>query len=309
MAGEREEDHQTSPSGVPELTRDQMQNLIDRMPVGIMSTDVNHRIITANPATAAIAGVESIPSGADISQMIHPDDLAPLADLIIEHVVAGQDFHVDFRVQRPDGSFRWVRNDAHIDLDANGEFAGLTGTWLDTTNLREADQLLRAQASEDQLTGLGNRRYLFHELGGAIAACERGAPVLSLLFIDLDGFKAVNDLRGHGTGDEVLRQVAKRIDVIVRKTDIAARFGGDEFVVICAPDENLSPSGPEQLAERLIAGLRVPFELGDTVFELGASIGIAEWHPGDSPDDIVRAADRAVYEVKRTGRGGWRRAD
>lgn len=300
-------DERTTEAADAALSREQMQSLIDRMPVGIMSTDANHRIVTANPAVAAIAGVDEIRRGADISQVIHPDDLAPLGALIIDHVVAGADFHVDFRVVRPDGSFRWVRNDAHVDVDANGDFAGLTGTWLDITNLREADALLRVQATEDQLTGLGNRRLLFDELIDAIAISERGGPPLSLLFVDLDGFKAVNDLRGHSTGDEVLKQVARRISSLVREGDLAARFGGDEFVIICRYDDG--SDGAERVAERLLEGLREPFNVGSDRFHLGASIGIADWHPGDSPDDLVRAADRAVYQVKRGGRGGWRRAD
>ena len=291
------------------LSQEQMQNLVDRMPVGIMSTDADHRIVTANPAVAAIAGVASIPRGADISQVIHPDDLATLAEHVIGHVVAGQDFHVEFRVMRPDGSFRWVRNDAHIDLDANGEFAGLTGTWLDITNLREADALLRIQATEDQLTGLGNRRFLFDGLNDAIADSERGGPALSLLFVDLDGFKSVNDLRGHSTGDDVLKQVAWRITGLVREGDITARFGGDEFVVVCRHDDDDGSVGPELVAQRLISGLREPFDVNGDRFHLGASIGIADWHRGTSPDDLVRAADRAVYNVKRSGRGGWCRAD
>ena len=282
------------------LSHDHMQRLIDRMPVGIMSTDANHRIVTANPAVAAIAGVEAIHRGADIAQVVHPDDLEPLGALIIEHVVAGDDFHVEFRVMRPDGSFRWVRNDAHIDLDADGEFAGLTGTWLDITNLREADALLRAQATEDQLTGLGNRRLLFEELSEVIADIEDGGPPLSLLFVDLDGFKSVNDLRGHSTGDEVLKQVAQRIITLIRGGDTAARFGGDEFVIICRHDGEDDAVGPERVAEHLITGLSEPFDVDGHRFTLGASIGIA---------DLVRAADRAVYDVKQSGRGGWCRAD
>ena len=291
------------------LSLAQMQSLIDRMPIGIMSTDANHRIVTANPAVAAIAGVAAIPRGADIAQLVHPDDLTPLGEVVIEHVLAGKDFHVEFRVVRPDGSFRWVRNDAHIDLDADGEFAGLTGTWLDITNLRAADALLRVQATEDQLTGLGNRRFLFDELVTAIDECEQGGQPVSLLFVDLDSFKVVNDLRGHTTGDEVLKQVARRISELVRKSDIAARFGGDEFVIICRHDETDGAIGPERVAERLITGLREPFDVDGDQFHLGASVGIADWHTGDSPDDLVRAADRAVYKVKRAGRGGWRRAD
>ncbi|MEO6988213.1 MAG: diguanylate cyclase [Aquihabitans sp.] len=309
MAEQQSEDQSTTESAGPELTLEQMQSLIERMPVGIMSTDANHRIVTANPGVAAIAGIDVIPRGADISKVIHPDDLTHLGALIIEHVMAGKDFHVEFRVMRPDGTFRWVRNDAHIDLDANGDFAGLTGTWLDITNLREADALLRVQATEDQLTGLGNRRYLFDELIDAIKVSEGGGPALSLLFVDLDGFKSVNDLRGHTTGDEVLKQVAQRIEALVRHGDNAARFGGDEFVIICRHDEQDGAVSPELVAERLITGLREPFEVGGDRFQLGASIGIADWRPGDTPDDLVRAADRAVYEVKRNGGGGWRRVD
>src|SRR5690606_30309169 len=93
------------------LTVEQLRDLVDRMPVGILTTDADNRIVTANPAAAAIAGIPAITRGADVSELIHPDDLAPLGHLILEHIETGKDFHVEFRVQRPDGSVRWVRND------------------------------------------------------------------------------------------------------------------------------------------------------------------------------------------------------
>ncbi|MBX3313859.1 MAG: diguanylate cyclase [Actinobacteria bacterium] len=289
-------------------SRTRYMELVERMPIGILSSDAEGRIVTANTAAAAIAGLGSIPVGFRMETIIHPDDLPELATVIAEHVGAGLDFHVEFRIVRPDGTHRWVRNDAHPNIAADGRFEGLTGTWLDVSSIRAADVVLRQQAEEDQLTGLGNRRYLFDALDAAVKAGETGGAWPSVLFVDLDGFKAVNDANGHGIGDLVLIEVADRLGDALGPDDVAARIGGDEFVVCIAGAPNAGGTRAETVAEALIDSLSDPYVIDGRVLEIGASIGIADWRPGLAPDDLVRDADRAVYQAKRDGRGCWRRS-
>jgi diguanylate cyclase (GGDEF)-like protein len=157
-------------------------------------------------------------------------------------------------------------------------------------------------ATHDALTGLPNRTLILDRVGQLMMRARRDKTPLAALFIDLDNFKAINDSLGHAAGDELLQSVAERLTAVVRETDAVGRLGGDEFVVIAS--ELTFASGPELIAERLLEALDQPFKLagaGHTALKLTASIGIAA---GDreSPDELLRDADVAMYEAKWSGR-------
>jgi diguanylate cyclase (GGDEF)-like protein len=176
------------------------------------------------------------------------------------------------------------------------------------TDLEKADRLLRHQATHDQLTGLANRARLLHDMRDAV----RASP--TLFFVDLDGFKGVNDTYGHHCGDLVLRAVAARLTSIVRHTDTVARLGGDEFVVCCT---GLTDPDVTALSDRLQTALTEPIDVGDCSVTIGASIGILTLPPTtplteQNADELISkllsTADAAMYEAKRSG-GGTRIAD
>jgi diguanylate cyclase (GGDEF)-like protein len=153
----------------------------------------------------------------------------------------------------------------------------------------------------DQLTGLPNRTLLLDRLNQAISVSNRASRPISLLFIDLDGFKPVNDTYGHGIGDRLLKEVAERLFACLRDGDTAARMGGDEFVVI------LLESDLERaitVAHRILGTLRVPYEFGKkTISNISASIGIAEYpNHADELDTLLAAADNAMYVAKKSGK-------
>jgi len=166
---------------------------------------------------------------------------------------------------------------------------------------RSEDDELKDAALRDALTGLGNRRSFFQALEAVVALGEQPA----ILYIDLDGFKAVNDKLGHLAGDAVLRVAARRLASVMRPTDDLARLGGDEFAVLC----NGSPSREQMvmIAERVVEQLSRPLSVGDgETVDVGASIGIAHELPVGTPvDTILGRADHALFEAKGKGRGQW----
>ena len=167
---------------------------------------------------------------------------------------------------------------------------------------------LNALLLRDVLTGLPNRRALMESLPEAMARASRSAKPAALLFIDMDGFKAVNDTHGHEEGDELLRQFGARLAAAVRKTDLVARLAGDEFVVVL---EMLASAGDaEDTARKLLACIREPYTLHATTVTVGASIGVALFAPGDKPDldAWLARADHAMYAAKRGGKNAVRLA-
>jgi diguanylate cyclase (GGDEF)-like protein len=154
----------------------------------------------------------------------------------------------------------------------------------------------------DPLTGLANRE---HSLAVLKRTVEEGQATAALLFIDLDGFKQVNDRHGHATGDELLRLVAQRIKGAVRPVDTAGRVGGDEFLVIT--DGATTRERAEALAERLVAAIIAPYQLPTGLeVDLGASVGIALVHAPANAPDVLASADKAMYAAKRSGGNRWR---
>lgn len=201
----------------------------------------------------------------------------------------------------------WRRPDEEPDHTCRMLLATLERvTGLVLQQQRAADRLRHA-ASHDPLTGLANRAQFMERLEDALSTDERG-PFVGVLYVDLDDFKPVNDRLGHGTGDQVLCEIARRLQVSVRDDDLVARLGGDEFTVVCAgvTDQRVLSA----VAERLTAEVRRPITIGDEVVQLSASVGVALAPPGEcSIDVLLEAADAALYSVKETERGGWRAAD
>jgi diguanylate cyclase (GGDEF)-like protein len=165
---------------------------------------------------------------------------------------------------------------------------------------RELSELARF----DPLTGLPNRLLFRDRLAQAVQRIDRRDHVVALIFIDLDGFKAVNDRYGHAMGDRLLVAVAGRLRRLVRRTDTVARLGGDEFTIIL---EGLShPDDAARVAEQALLSLRQAFEIGGVVIELGASLGVAiASHAAEVPDALTHRADAAMYRAKVRGGTGY----
>jgi diguanylate cyclase (GGDEF)-like protein/PAS domain S-box-containing protein len=202
--------------------------------------------------------------------------------------------------QRPDGRWLEVRGMPLPD-------GGFVSIYIDTTERKRAEERIRLMALHDPLTGLPNRLNFNDQVEQAIERGESHGQRFALLFIDLDGFKGVNDSLGHDAGDELLEMVAVQLRAAVRETDVVARLGGDEFVVLLHDIE--SPAIVTEIATDIVGRLTMPFALKAGVATIGASIGIA-LHPehGGDRESLLRAADEAMYAAKAAGRGAWRLA-
>ena len=173
----------------------------------------------------------------------------------------------------------------------------------DITELRAQTAALSHQALHDGLTGLPNRLQFTQALLDRIALSRKNAAPLSVLVMDLDNFKEVNDTRGHPVGDLLLQAVAQRLKGQLREGDLVARLGGDEFAVLPAP--GAAPGSATTIAEKILGVLSEPFSVDDAVVETGISIGIASYpEHGEDAESLMRYADAAMYAAKRAG-GGW----
>jgi diguanylate cyclase (GGDEF)-like protein/PAS domain S-box-containing protein len=186
--------------------------------------------------------------------------------------------------------------------DDHGTLIRMATIAHDISDLKAAQNRLQYAALHDVLTGLPNRA-MFREISEpALARATRADESLAVLFLDLDGFKLINDELGHDAGDRLLIQVAQRLRDMVRLGDTLARLGGDEFIVLCQQPH--SEAQMLELADRLIGVLSEPFLLGDDEVTIGASVGISYGiHVNGTIDDMIRDADLALYQAKRAGRG------
>jgi len=170
-----------------------------------------------------------------------------------------------------------------------------------TRSLARSNESLQYQLLHDALTGLPSRNLFFDRLQGALARVGRTGGALAVMFVDLDLFKQANDTYGHDAGDEVLITVGKRLQRTLRKGDTVARFGGDEYLVLC--EDVTGRDEASKLAGRLVEAINRPIRIGEQEIVVQASVGLTLTDdPGEPPEDIVSRADRAMYEAKHKGR-------
>ena len=238
--------------------------------------------------------------GRTLVEFVHPNDLTRVAQDIAD-LVPGVTVMSRQRIRDADGAYHWVESNTRAYVDA----AGVEDGFL--TSLRVVDALVASEdeldrrARTDALTGMTNRSEVLVQLGAMLDRGRRREDSVAVLICDLDWFKHINDKYGHAAGDDVLRITAERIGESIRRDDIAARFGGDELLVVLAGVRDVDEA--VRVAEKVRLACRQPIDLADgTVVEATVSIGVALARPGEAIDGLIADADRAMYQAKESGR-------
>ncbi|WP_192805161.1 EAL domain-containing protein [Noviherbaspirillum aerium] len=236
-------------------------------------------------------------------QRIHPDDL-PHVRTAFEACADGDVpvYASEYRIRSSAGNWIWVRaRGVVVERDEERKPLVMTGTLTDITARKESDELAWRHANFDALTGLPGRRLFRERMEVEMRRLRRSNDHLALLFVDLDGFKQVNDLYGHDAGDRVLVEASRRICACVHEGDTVARLGGDEFTIILA--ERVDLDHIEFVCHKILSRLADPFRVGKETAYVSGSIGISLFpHDAVTPEDLLRKADQAMYAAKRAGR-------
>jgi diguanylate cyclase (GGDEF)-like protein/PAS domain S-box-containing protein len=275
---------------------------------GIWDWDLSTDLLYLSPRWNTILGLpeesrEVAPSA--WFELVAPDDVVRLRTEIEAHLV-GQtpSLECEFRMRHRDGSWRWVEAQGLATRDVDGTPIRMAGSLSDTTDRHVEQQRLQHEALHDMLTGLPNRTLFIDRVEQTLQRAAREAAAgCALLFLDLDEFKQINDSLSHAVGDRLLVAFAERVASALRPGDTVARLGGDEFTVLL--EGLVQPAEATVVADRILRAMREPFHLDDNDLFVGASIGISLSAEGLTPADLISAADLAMYDAKRRGRGRW----
>jgi diguanylate cyclase (GGDEF)-like protein/PAS domain S-box-containing protein len=295
------------PGELDDRVRDAIIASFEGSPIaqGIVTPDAT--ITYANAAAREMLGysLEEM-AGLGFGVLISGESMTHLMNAIL--AVASSDrsaVELDVWIEPKNSAPRQVHVIGGAVQDNDGQLRFFTAAAYDVTEQRERESVLGHRAAHDALTGLPNRPWFVERLRQALARAERERTRLAVFFVDLDTFKEINDEHGHEVGDQVLFSVAGHLKSVIRPGDTIARYGGDEFIILC---EDIPDGGQAtEIAERIVGAARerVATTIGET--GLTASVGVAITAAGEtSPDAVIRAADAAMYQAKRDGKGAYR---
>jgi len=273
----------------------------------LWETDSELRLKNVSPRFAAIAQTPAeVLTNSSIFDLLRVRNIladAAIPGVALQHLETRSGFANIVVPVEIAGQPRWWSLTGRPTFDRREAFVGFRGVGADVTEATQDARRTAYLASYDSLTGLANRAVFQREMDLACADAQHNRS--AVLYLDLDGFKQVNDTLGHGTGDALLFAVAQRIRNCVREGDVAARLGGDEFAILM---RGATEPAAALLAQRVLEGISHPVFLEGHKVEVSVSVGIALSHPGLSPASLLGSADRALYQAKSHGRGVYRMA-
>lgn len=273
--------------------------VFDTSPVGIVVTDPNGIIVHVNQAFTQISGYSELEARGHKANLLRSGrhDTA-FYQQMWQSIVQRGHWSGEIWNRHRNGTIRRHELNITAVLDSQEQIVNFVGLLRDVTERYSQDRRLHHLATHDPLTGLANRTLLMDELQRALALAQRKQHGVGLLFLDLNGFKAVNDQHGHSTGDALLRAVAQRLRQQVRASDLVCRQGGDEFVLMVAeaPDEDHL----REIAIKLLESLAAPYPELPRDVVISGSVGVARWPDhADDADGLLKAADNAMYVAKQ----------
>ncbi len=282
-----------------------LRSIVTVVQEAIQLWDAEGRQVFANPAASALFGLnQNNPAGHFTCTCLHEDgspfrpeelpapriiaSLRPINNLLMQSIDAA-------------GLRRWMRVNGQPVLAADGRLSGVVTSAADVTELIEHENQLKLMAHYDALTRLPNRVLLAERMRLTLSRSQRTGEMVAICMLDLDGFKAVNDTLGHKAGDQLLREVSRRLGEGIRADDTAARLGGDEFAILLCGLKKISEC--ELVLTRMLTALSQPYQVGEQIARVSASIGVTLF-PDDNgdPDLLLRHADQAMYQAKQAGK-------
>jgi diguanylate cyclase (GGDEF)-like protein/PAS domain S-box-containing protein len=275
-----------------------LRRILEHVSEAVVATDTHGRVTFANPAAQTLYGIAGEDAvGRDLLDLLAMFDAGGHTDVDeITDVVAREGQWTGELAQRAlDGRDLLVEASVSMLSDDDGTVLGSVSILREISGRRAAERRISYQATHDGLTGLLNRTAFLAELGASLTSRRRP----TLVFLDLNGFKVINDRHGHDRGDEILRAVGGRLTGGLRTGDSAGRFGGDEFVLLA--HEISEPAATQAYLDRIIDLFADPVRCrGGVTHEVGVSVGVAHSRFNDDPDSLIRMADSAMYEAKRS---------
>jgi diguanylate cyclase (GGDEF)-like protein/PAS domain S-box-containing protein len=264
--------------------------------------DATGRVLFQSTTAAELTGrAIGSTNGVLVESLVHPDDRPALLASLDPARLMLAPASIEVRLARSDGTYCLTDTTITNQL-GNPAVGGLVLASRDIGERKELEEQLRHRAFFDALTGLGNRSLFRDELERAVARVRRYHTGLAVCFIDLDGFKLVNDTLGHDAGDRLLVEVARRIRAVLRSSDVVARMGGDEFAVLLEQGEDVR--SPAIVAGRILAALQTPIEIDGSLTRTSASIGVdvTGGRTAATAEELLRNADLAMYRAKTRGK-------
>jgi diguanylate cyclase (GGDEF)-like protein/PAS domain S-box-containing protein len=287
-----------------------LEAALDGSSVALWDTDLQSGRVYLSEAWARMLGeapADSVVSTDALVALTHPDDIEAVRRASLE-VMRGERavYSVEHRVRARNGEWKWIVSRGRVaERDpVSGRALRMIGTNYDITERRRLEEAVHSAAQSDPLTGLANRLLFTDRLRHALARTRRSGSQIALLYLDIDGFKQINDRFGHAAGDALLKDFAARLRAGVRASDTVARFGGDEFVVLL--DELKEAAHALRVADKLLADCRQPLRIEGCEVIATASLGVAYGGQDADAEALLRRADAALYEAKRAGRNAYR---
>ena len=271
--------------------------------VGMLVLDLDRTIKQVNPTIChMLARSPEEIIGQDPDAFIHPDDRRPPGESATDLLLASEDDHLEFeaRYLRPTGEVVHTIVHLAVDRDISGKPIYAIAQVVDISDRKSAEAELERLAMQDPLTGLPNRYLLEDRLATALGRAERSGAATAVLFVDVDRFKLVNDSLGHAAGDDLLRQLSRRLGACARSGDTVARFGGDEFVLVCQDVNGVEDAAA--IGRRVGSVCDEPFTVQGQEMYVTVSCGIVIASSDDTPATLLRDADIAMYKAKERGR-------